>query len=379
VRVAYLVALSFGISWPLQMASQAGFHEVGFFVALSAIMIERYQAGRLRPAIACALGLILVKEDCGYVVAAFGLLLLLTRQVGGVALDRLARRRYRVAGATLLVGGVCAALAIERWWLPAFGGRPGFYWYYGQLGPNMASALWKIVSDPVYAFDVASRPADKVHTLLLLLWPLLFCCLLSPLSILAVPLILERAFSDKPEHWRTDQHYNAFLAAILMTAAVDGAVRLWQLVGRLRARRAPDRAGPAPRTTGRWALGWAGAVFACAVVMVFQHPMPLSSIFAPNAWRANAFTTAVNRALTYVPSGACVEADNDIATHLTSRTQVLLLDSVPRGCPWVVLQTATVSYPFSGPAVEQARAQWLVADGYQLVFSSNQVFVYHHP
>ena len=369
VRVAYLVAVSFGISWPLQMASQAGFHEVGFFVLLSAIMIERYQAGHLRVAIACALGLLLVKEDCGYVVAAFGLLLMFNRGL-----------RRRVTGAVLALVGVVAAVAIEHWWLPAFGGRPGYYWYYDQLGPNLPSAVWKIISDPVYAFDIASRPADKVHTLLLLLWPLLFCCLLSPLSVLALPLLLERAFSSKPEHWRTDQHYNAFLAVILTTAAVDGVVRLWALVARLRERRAPDRAGPVPRTAGRWALGWAGAVLVCAVVMVFQSPMPLGSVFFPNAWKANTFTTAANRAINQVPSDAgCVEADNDIAPHLSSRTEVLLLDAVPRGCPWVVLQTATVSYPFSGPTVEQARAHWLEADGYQLVFSSNQVFVYHHP
>jgi uncharacterized membrane protein len=369
VRVAYLVGIAFGISWPLQMASQAGFHEVGFFVVLSAVMIERYQAGRLGPAIGFALALLLVKEDCGYVVAAFGLLLLITR-----------RGRWRLAGGLLAVGGVGAALAIERWWLPTFGGRLDYYWYYGQLGPNLPSAIWKIVSDPVYAFHVASRPGDKVHTLLYLLWPLLFCCLLSPLSILAVPLIVERAFSDKPEHWRTDQHYNAFLAVILTTAAVDGAVRLWGWAGRLRDRRAPEREGPAPRTAGRWALGWAGFVLAGAVVLVFQYPMPLGSVFSPNSWRANGFTTAANQALAEVPSGdGCVEADNDFAPHLSSRTEVLLLDLVPHGCPWVVLQTAAVSYPFSGPAVEQSRAQWLAADGYQLVFSSNQVFVYHRP
>lgn len=371
VRAAYLVALAFGISWPLQMASQAGFHEVGFFLVLSAVMLERYQAGRLGQAVACALALLLVKEDCGYVVAAFGLLLLLTR-----------RDRYRWAGGALLVGGIGVAVALEHWWLPAFGGRRGYYWYYGQLGPNLPSALWKILTHPVYAFHLASQPGDKIHTLLYLLWPLLFCCLASPLSIVAVPLILERAFSDKPEHWRTDQHYNAFLAAILTMAAVDGAVRLWRLAAKLRDRRAADPAArrPAPRTAGRWAVGWAGLVLAAAAALVFIRPMPLGSVFFPNAWQPNAFTVAANQALDHVPSGAgCVEADNDIAPHLSSRAPVLLLDEVPRRCPWVVLQAATVSYPFSGPAEEQARAQWLLAHGYQLVFSANQVFVYHHP
>jgi uncharacterized membrane protein len=378
VTAAYLVALAYGISWPLQMASQAGFHEVGFFTLLSAVAIERLQAGRLRAATLAVLALLLVKEDTGYVVAAFGVVLLLTRQVGGLALEPAARRAHRWTGGTLIAVGIGAALAIQAWWLPAFGGRPGFYWYYDQLGPNLGSALWKIVSDPVYAFDVATQPGMKVHTFLLLLWPILFCCVLSPLSLPAVPLLAERAFSVKPEHWGLDQHYNAFLAAILITAAVDGAVRGYRLAGRARARWFPEAARPRRGRGPAFVRTWSGVVLLATIVAGVQWPMPLREVFAPGPWTATPYITAENEAAARVPDdAACVEADNNIATHLVSRTHVLLLDAVPRGCPWVVLQTATVSYPFSGPAEERKRAQQLTADGYRLVFSSNEVFVYH--
>lgn len=383
VAAAYAVALAYGISWPLQMASQAGFHEVGFFTLLSAIMIERVQAGRLRPAVFAALAMLFVKEDTGFVVAAFGLMLLVVRSVNGVRLEPGALRRHRRTGAGLIAVGVGVALAAQDWWLPAFGGRPGFYWYYGQLGPDLHSALWKILSDPVYAFHVATTPGAKVHTFFLLLWPVLFCCLLSPISLLAVPLLAERAFSSKPEHWALDQHYNAFLAAILLTAGVDGAVRLRELIARARARaRRPadgNEAPARPGSAGRFVRVWTFGVVAAALAFTALRPMPLYRVFDPGAWTGNAFIAAENRAVATVPSGVCVEADNDIAPHLVSRTQVLLLDEVPRGCPWVVLQTANVSYPFSGPAAEQARADWLAANGYRLVFSSTEVFVYRRP
>jgi uncharacterized membrane protein len=379
VPAAYLVALAYGISWPLQMASQAGFHEVAFFTLLSAVAIERLQAGRLRAAALAALALLLVKEDAGYVVAVFGVLLLLTRRVGGVPLEEAARRRYRWTGAGLIVGGVGVALALSAWWLPAFGGRRGYYWYYDQLGSNLGSALWRIVTHPVYAFDVATQPGLKVHTFLLLLWPLLFCCLLSPLSLLAVPLIAERAFSDKSEHWGLDQHYNAFLAAILLMAAVDGAVRAHRLAGRARARWFPEASRPRRGLGPAYVRSWAGLLLAATVVAGVQWPMPLREVFAPGPWTASPFITAQNEAVARVPDGACVEADNDMAPHLVSRTRVLLFDTVPRGCPWVVLQTATVSYPFNSPADEKARAAGLATLGYHLVFSSNEVFVYHRP
>ncbi|HEX4787685.1 MAG TPA: DUF2079 domain-containing protein [Actinospica sp.] len=379
VTAAYLVALAYGISWPLQMASQAGFHEVAFFTLLSAVAIERLQAGRLRTATPAALALLLVKEDAGYVVAAFGLVLLLIRQVDGVPLESAARRGYRRTGAGLIVAGLGVALAVQEWWLPALGGRPGYYWFYDQFGSNLGSALWKIVSHPVYAFDVATQPGMKVHTFLLLLWPVLFCCLLSPFSLMAVPLIAERAFSDKSEHWGLDQHYNAFLAAILIMAAVDGAARAYRLAGRARARWFPEARRPRRGIGPAYVRTWAGAVLVATIVAGVQWPMPLREVFAPGPWQSTPYITAENEAVAMVPDGACVEADNNLATHLVSRTQVLLLDEVPRGCPWVVLQTATVSYPFSGPGAERIRAQQLAAVGYQLVFSSNEVFVYHRP
>lgn len=379
VATAYIVALAFGISWPLQMASQAGFHEVGFFTLLSAIAIERLQAGRLRAATLAALALLLVKEDTGYVVAMFGLVLLITRQVGGVPLEPATRRRCRWTGAGLIVGGIGAALALSAWWLPAFGGRPGYYWYYEQLGQNMGSALAKILTHPVYAFDLATQPGMKVHTFLLLLWPVLFFCLLSPLSLLAVPLLAERAFSDRPEHWGLDQHYNAFLAAILVMAAVDGATRAYRVAGRVRARWFAGARRPKRPLGAAYVRTWAVAILAATVIVGVQWPMPLREVFAPGPWSATPFITAENQAVARVPDGVCVEADNDIAPHLVSRAHVLLLDQVPHGCPWVVLQTATISYPFSGPAEESARAARLAADGYQLVFSSNEVLVYHRP
>jgi uncharacterized membrane protein len=369
---AYLVAAAFGLSWPLQEATQAGFHEVAFFVPLSALMIERLQAGRPVQSAACALALLFVKEDAGYVVAAFGLLLMITRRVNGAPLDRAALRRYRIAGAGLAAGGIAFALAVLNLWIPAFGGRVGFYWYYGQLGPDMAGALKTLVTDPGYAYQVATQPGVKMHTLLFLFWPYLFLSLASPLCLLAVPLLAERLFSDKPEHWSLDQHYNAFVAAILAMAAIDGLVRLVRAAAHipfLTRRRTLVRAKP-------WlAVAWSGVVLALAATIT--HSFPARSVFNADQWRADSLTAAQAAATSVIPSGVCVEADDNIAPHLSSRDQVLLLDQVPRGCPWVVLQTMAAVYPLSSELLVVERIDWLRGNGYRLVFSQSKVYVYH--
>jgi uncharacterized membrane protein len=375
---AYLVSATFGLCWPLQEATQAGFHEVAFFVPLSALMIERYQARKLGHAVACAVALLFVKEDMGYVVAAFGLLLLVTRRINGDPLDRAERRRYRISGACLGVGGVAFAMAVLHLWIPAFGGRVGFYWYYGQLGPDMLGALKTAVTDPGTAYQVATQPEVKINTLYFLFWPYLYLSLASPLCLLAVPLLAERLFSDKPEHWTLDQHYNAFLAAILIMAAVDGLIRVVRGLSRVRPLR---RLGSMPRFgllvgARPWAaVAWPALILLFAVVIT--HTFPIRSVVNADQWTADSLTTAEAAATAVIPSGVCVEADDDIATHLSSRDQVILLDQVPRGCPWVVLQTAEPSYPLNDILSAVRRGDWLRENGYQLVFDQAKVYVYH--
>jgi uncharacterized membrane protein len=374
---AYLATIAFGLYWPLQEATLAGFHEVAFFVPLSAILIERYQAGRLRHAVICALVLLTVKEDCGYVVAAFGLLLIFTRRVNGERLGRAERRRYWITGLCLTIGGLIFAQLVLDLWIPAFGGTPGFYWYYAQLGPDMAGALKTIVTDPVYAFHVGTEPHIKVHTAFFLFWPFLYLSLASPVVLLAIPLLAERAFSNKPEHWGPDQHYNAFLAAILIMAALDGLVRVLGLAGRVRMRIGRHRWRVTPRALRWTAMAWSGLTVLSAVVII--HTFPLASVFSPGGWEASPLISSEQAAASVIPSGVCVEADNDIAPHLSSRDQVILLDEVPRGCPWVVLQTAYPSYPLSSTDLAAQRGNWLASNGYRLVFSQNQVYVYYRP
>ncbi len=328
-RWALAVALAYGIGWPLQSATGVGFHEVAFAVPLTALVLHRATAGRWGQAAIASLGLLLVKEDMGLVVAALGLLAL-----------RAGRRRL---GIGLVVGGLAAVVVSIRLVIPAFGGRADYYWEYDALGPDPAGLLRHVVLHPLDTLHVLITPAVKWQALLMLAVSVALLCLGSPLLLLAVPLLLERMLSSNPNVWTTGQHYNAFVWPTVVLAAVAVAGRL-------------------PR---RWAVRWSGAVLVAAVVLCGFFPF--LHLVEPHWWRVSARDVAAAAAVAAVPPGVRVEADNHIGPHLSARNPVLLLDATPRGAPWVVLDTQFRAFPFHSVADQQARLALLETRGYRRV------------
>src|SRR4029078_3025731 len=100
---------------------------------LTAVMVERFDAGRRWPAILAAVALLLVKEDMGLLVAGFGGYLLLTRR------RQWAQRAW--TGLAFVVGGVAATWAATHLLIPAFGGSARFYWACGHVGATPGRAL----------------------------------------------------------------------------------------------------------------------------------------------------------------------------------------------------------------------------------------------
>ncbi len=156
---AYLITAAYALAWGLQAAMAADFHEIAFAVPLLAIAIERLDAGRLRAAMTAALLLLLVKEDFGLVVALFGLI------VG------LRTHRWRLAGILAFVGIATTVLA-DRFLIPAFGGKAGYYWdYYAALGSGPLDAAWHVLRHPLWTLHLMVTPQAKVRLLDLVVRP----------------------------------------------------------------------------------------------------------------------------------------------------------------------------------------------------------------
>ncbi|MDK6499374.1 DUF2079 domain-containing protein, partial [Escherichia coli] len=69
------------------------------------------------------------------------------------------------------------------------------------------------------------------HPLKVALWllhfvPLLFLPVLSPLTLMALPILLSRLFNDRLNVWAPVYQYDAILAPLLLMAALEAAHRL---------------------------------------------------------------------------------------------------------------------------------------------------------
>ncbi len=380
---AYFVCVAYALSLPVMSAVVFDFHEVAFVPVLTAVMVERFDAGRRWHGVLAAAAMLLVKEDMGLLVAGFGIYLMLTR-----------RRADVWTGLAFVVGGLADTWVATHLLIPAFGGSATFYWAYGQFGPTLGSAVANVIIHPLHALRVFVTPWVKARTMIGLLATFGFLPLASPMVIAVLPLLAERMLaSGYPLWWQAKFQYDAFVVMMLCCAAVDGAARL-QLLARGGDRpEPPDHGGaprpPVPRRGGqalrtvlarglaRPATVWAAAI--CVAALVYVPSSPFGSLLHPGFYRVNSRIRAAAAAIVHVPSGVEVEASNNIGPRLSGRDTVLLLDGTPRWAPWVVGDTLGLDFPFCSPRQQAAELTYLQAHGYSLVFAADGYEVLHRP
>src|SRR5436305_4075671 len=357
---AYFVSVAYALSLPVMEAVIFDFHEVAFVPVLTALMVERFDAGKRWHGVLAAVALLLVKEDMGLLVAGFGVYLLLARW-----------RAERWTGLAFVVGGVAATWAATHLLIPAFGGSASFYWAYGQFGSTLGGALLNVVTHPLHALHVFVTPWVKARTMIGLLAMFGFLPLASPMVVAVVPLLAERMLaSGYPLWWQAKFQYDAFLVMILCCAAVVGAARLqrhwparWDAWLTYPFRRPAwlRRDGVAWRP----ATLWAAAI--CAAALVYLPSSPFGPLLKPGFYGTNARMRAAAAAVAHVPAGVEVEASNNIGPALSGRDTVLLLDGTPRWAPWVVGDTIGLDFPFCTPGQQAQKVAYLRAHGYAQV------------
>jgi len=362
---AYCVSLAYAISWPIAGATAFNFHEVAFAPVLTAVILERLQKGKLRTAIVAMVALLLVKEDMGFFLAGLGLGLIITRPLG--------IPRQRLTGLVLVVVGVIYTIVAVYALIPAMGGKADYYWAYQSLGPNAPAAAKHIVSDPLYAAGQLFTPRQKLHTILELFAPFLFLSLLSPYTLTALPLILERFLASKfPNWWTNTFHYNAYLVVPIALGAVDGAVRLqkWIIWGwRSTTRRNTKVRALADRFTGRVAAAFAAAFLVTA--LAFLPFFAFWQAFSPSFYHRNANATAEAHAASLIPSGVVVETTGNVGPFLLNRDTVEVWDCygyTPMNAPWIIANDSQSQFGFFHVSVQQARIAWAKQHGYVVVW-----------
>jgi uncharacterized membrane protein len=390
------IGLAYGFSWGLQQMVNFDFHEIAFAVPLLAFSLSALVRRRLRPAVLWALPLVFVKEDQGFTVAAIGLVM-----AGmGLVMLRDARGREPVAAkpeepAAWIRGGVLLAVWGLAWSvlaitviIPHFNPMHHYpYWYDGGVvGPGghlSVSAL---------AHQLVQAGHEKLWTTFLILLPVAFVALRSPLVLIALPSLALRFVSTNSYFWGTGWHYDATVMPIVFLAAVDGMAR-FRASSQRRALLARGDDPPEPpaglrpvaaRRRGPSRLpapGEAVARYGAAVMVVIAgwlaFRFPLDTLWSAQTYDISSHVRAEDAAMARVPDGVTVESTLAMLAPLAARDDTYWIGTYPNPAPDYVVFDEDNSGWSPPPAnaltfIEQRHPGW----SYLRVFADDGVDVF---
>jgi len=352
-----MIGAAYGLSWGLAQMIDFDFHEIAFAVPLLACSLSALLRGRTRATVLWALPLVFVKEDQGFTVAALGIVLIISslnrRPEQGTE-----RNEALWGGLILVIWGIFwSALAIIVI-IPHFNAAHAYpYWTDGgAVSPARHAGPGAVLSQ----FD-ASWLA-KLQTTLLILLPVGFLALGSPLGLVALPGLALRFVSVNSAYWGDGFHYNATVMPIVFLAAVDTLSRLrgtdskrWRVVG------------------ARWVAPGVMVALAVAILPKF----PLSGVWQPPTYQIGLHVQAEDAALARVPDGTTVEATLTMVAPLAARDDTYWIGTAGNPAPRYIVFDSTNSGWSPAPAdplafVEQRHPGTM----YQQVFVDNGVYVF---
>ena len=283
--VGAAIGIAYALSFGIQSAVEADFHEVAFAAPLLALAGAAYVDRRYGRVVMWSVPLLLVKEDMGLTVAMIGAVLWLAGE----------RRR----GAALAAGAIAAMALVLLVIVPAFNAG-GSYAYSGTLGGDRG-----IVATLLDASD------RKLATVVLTLAITGFAALASPWVLLVLPTFAWRFAGDVPFYWGTEWHYSLVLMPIVFVAMIDAMHRDRQL---------------------RWATPVAAVVGAFMLVS-----SPVVALADPATYEEPPRADAARLVLSLVPDGTSVETDIGLMGHLVTDHTVYWLGSIGSARPDYVL------------------------------------------
>ena len=392
-----LLGAGFALSFGVQQAIAAQFHEVAFAVPLLAmslgyLVLASRVSGTERArylAYACwwALPIAFVKEDMGITVAAIGLIIFIRTGWLSTAVDILMPRlsagtpapmRTRmqqlysswartpaVAESTMVMmwGVFWSAVAIYVI-LPYFNSGGNFD-YADKV--NFSAAL----GDPFGSVLQMLSNNTKLATLGLLLITGAVLWVISPLAAIALPTLAWRLLSTMESYWASTWHYSLVLMPIVFLALLDAVMRIRYgvvpaAIPVRSAARAADSASTqdagVPTKPGRltalarrmpvWALPAVALLLAASPIFVAGSQQPLASL--GNAqFTASALTTTDQMkqdAVQKVPEGVTVASDLSILTQLIPGRTVYWIGHTGEPAPdYVVIDRKSNSWGGNPP------------------------------
>ena len=345
------------LSWGMQGAVAAQFHEIAFAVPMLAWASVAFVEGRWWACVLWTAPLVLVKEDLGLTVLLAGLAIAWRGRD-----DELRLGRHRLTGTHLGLGlalfGVVSFLLTVLVLLPAL--SPTGTWAYGIGGNSGDGSTATTVAGGLLGRLLS--PPVKLATLGVLVTTAGLVGLASPWMALVLPTLAWRFLSGKETYWQWESwHYNAVLMPVAAGALLDVLVRLKR--GR------PWMQAPVPV---RWLTVVAVGLPVVLGVATAQR-LPLADMLDEGWGREPSRAQAARQVIETIPPGATVETDLGLLAYLVPSAQVYWVGSSSVDTDYVVIDARSSAWG-GNPPTDAAR--WAMSTSqsgavYELVLSIN--------
>jgi len=289
--------------------------------------------------------------------------------------------------------------------------NPAHHYMYWSDGGLISPGGGHILAGGLLAQLTQAGPV-KLRTTVLVLLPVVFLALRSPLAAAAAPGLALRFLSTNTNFWGTQWHYSATLMPIVFVAAIDGLARIQARAARRQARaagarrqayppwskawaakqeaeaaRSRPRAGgpgpagaaapahPASRPGGRVTRYAAMAMAAIAALLAFMFP--LAGLWNPGTYQASAHVRAEREAMALIPAGTTVESTLTTLAPLAARDTTYWIGTAGNPVPrFIVFDAHNSGYahpPADVPGFINGRYPGVT---YQTTFKSDGVYVF---
>ena len=215
--------------------------------------------------------------------------------------------------------------------------------------------------------QVTSGHRQKLETTAMILLPVAFLALRSPLALVAVPSLALRFLSTNSYFWGTAWHYNATVMPIVFIAAIDGLARIRET------RATAGRSGPDTRGGDRpvQPSGHAGHRGGAGLPLPAGRPLELTDILADQHVRAE------DAAMATVPDGATVEATLTMLAPLAARADTYWIGTSPNPpVQYIVFDESDSGWNPAPQNVLTFIEQRHPGVSYQQVFLTDDVYVF---
>ncbi len=375
-----MIGAAYGLSWGLQQMIDFDFHEIAFAVPLLACSLSALLRGKVRAAALWALPLVFVKEDQGFTVAALGIVIIvmsLTRAAeGGRARGSQARGTGQNRGRARL-GGAADRLGTRL--VPAGhrGDHPAL-----QSAASVplldrrrraAARAGRIPQPPSVLAQLGHSYVPKLRTTLLILLPVAFLALGSPLALVAA--------AQPGPAVRVHEHRLLGVGVPLQRHRdADRLHRRDRHAGPDPRRRAqPGAAGTQPRRASWPDLAATrvvpGLMLVIAVALAGQFP--LRNLWHPQTYQISPHVQGEDAAMARVPAGTTVETTLTMLAPLAARDDTYWIGNTGNPAPrYIVFDELNSGWnpPPSNPLtfVEQRHP----GATYRQIYVNNFVYVF---